>query len=176
MTTARPQSTRSFPSEATVKKIDEQTRREFFTSSSQIASAAAVMALLQGCGGGGGGASGPSPSVAALPTIEATIANSTITLTIDASSPLAAVGGAALIVTSNARFLVARTAPDAFVAFTATCTHQACTITGYASPRFVCPCHGSTFDTGGRPVSGPAPRPLQQYATSLSGDVLSIAV
>ena len=161
-----------------MKKTDEQTRREFFTSSSQVASAAAVMAFLQGCGGGGGGAnpSGSSPSVVALPTIAATVANSTIALPIDTSSPLAAVGGAALILTSNARFLVARTAQDAFVAFTATCTHQTCTITGYANPRFVCPCHGSTFDASGRPVSGPAPSPLQQYETSFSGNVLSIAL
>lgn len=158
-----------------MEKTDKQTRRQFFTSSSEVASAAAVIAFLQGCGGGGS-PSGSSPSVPALPTIAATIANSTITLSIDASSPLAAVGGAALILTANARFLVARTAPDAFVAFTATCTHQACTITGYANPRFVCPCHGSTFDTSGRPVSGPAPSPLQQYATSFSGNVLSIAL
>ena len=157
-----------------MEKTDEQTRREFFTSSSQVASAAAVIAFLQGCGGGS--PSGSSPSVPALPTIAATIANSTIVLTIDASSPLAAVGGAALILTANARFLVARTAQDAFVAFTATCTHQACTITGYANPRFVCPCHGSTFDTNGRPVSGPAPSPLQPFATTFSGNVLSIAL
>ena len=157
-------------------KTDEQTRREFFTTSSQITSAAAVMAFLQGCGGGGG--SNPSsPSAGAqLPTIQATVANGTIALPIDASSPLASVGGAALIMTSNGRFLVARTTPDAFVAFTATCTHETCTITGYSSPRFVCPCHGSTFDMSGRPVSGPAPRALQQYTTSFAGNVLSIAL
>lgn len=157
-------------------KTDEQTRREFFTTSSQLTSAAAVMAFLQGCGGGGGGGNPSSPSGVQLPLIQATVANGTITVPIDASSPLAAVGGAALLMTPSGRFLAARTTPDAFVAFTATCTHETCTITGYANPRFVCPCHGSTFDMNGRPVSGPAPRALRQYATSFADNVLSIAL
>ena len=44
------------------------------------------------------------------------------------------VGGAALVRTSVRDFLVARTAQDAFTALTATCTHEACTITGFQSP------------------------------------------
>ena len=158
-----------------MNETDEKTRREFFTSSCQGASAAAIIAFLQGCGGGGSPSS-PGSSAPPLPTIDATVANGTIALTIDAASPLAAVGGAALVQTSSGRFLVARTGQDAFVAFTATCTHEGCTITGYASPRFVCPCHGSNFDTSGRPVSGPASRALQQFSTSFVGNVVSIAL
>ena len=158
-----------------MKEADAQTRREFFTSSSQIASAAAALAFLHGCGGGGSPSSS-SPAVPSLTTIDATVVNGTIGFSVDAASPLAAVGGAALVQTSSGRFLVARTAPDAFVAFTATCTHEGCTITGYQSPRFVCPCHGSNFDTSGRPVSGPASRALQQYATTFVGNVVSIAL
>jgi cytochrome b6-f complex iron-sulfur subunit len=73
-------------------------------------------------------------------------------------------------------FLVARTAPDAFSAVTSTCTHEVCTITGFENETYVCPCHGSRFDTGGRVVTGPATRPLRSFATRFSGDVLTITL
>jgi len=41
---------------------------------------------------------------------------------------------------------------------------------------FVCPCHGSEFNTSGARVSGPAPRALRQFTTSFASNVLTIAV
>lgn len=46
-------------------------------------------------------------------------------------------------------------------AFSATCTHQGCTVSSVEHGRITCPCHGSVFDAGtGAVVNGPATRPL----------------
>jgi hypothetical protein len=52
--------------------------------------------------------------------------------------------------------------------FSATCTHQACTITGFQNQSYVCPCHLSTFDLNGRVQVGPAVAPLPQYPSQVS--------
>ena len=97
-----------------------------------------------------------------------------MTVAIDAGSPLAATGGAALVRSSLGEFLVARTAPDAFSALTAVCTHQSCTVTGISGQTFVCPCHGSQFDPSGAVVNGPAPSALRPFPTQFAGNVLTI--
>jgi cytochrome b6-f complex iron-sulfur subunit len=94
---------------------------------------------------------------------------------VDSASPLAATGSLALVTSAAGNVLVARTAGDTFVALTATCTHQACQITGYSGQTYVCPCHGSQFDESGRVVSGPATRSLTQYRTQFAGGVLTIS-
>ena len=159
-------------------KSEGQTRREFCTQACQAASLAAVAGVLglvsQGCGG----SSNPSsPSgVQALPVINATPANGSVALTIDAASPLAAVGSAALVQMPSGFLLVAHTAQDAFTALNGICTHQACTITGFAGQTYVCPCHGSQYDASGRVLSGPAPRALAQHQTQFANGLLSVAV
>lgn len=46
-------------------------------------------------------------------------------------------------------------------AFSATCTHQGCTVDSVRSGVITCPCHGSRFDARtGAVVAGPAPRAL----------------
>jgi Rieske Fe-S protein len=56
--------------------------------------------------------------------------------------------------------------PDGkFVAYSAVCTHQGCTVAYRSQSRkLVCPCHGGTFDParGAAVVSGPPPRPLPE--------------
>jgi cytochrome b6-f complex iron-sulfur subunit len=77
--------------------------------------------------------------------------------------------------TSIGNFLVAQTAQNTFVALTAICSHQTCTITGISDQNYVCPCHGSTFDVTGRVLVGPASAPLRQYPTRFdSNGVLTI--
>ena len=96
-------------------------------------------------------------------------------MTIDASSPLSTVGDAVLVQSALGLFLVARTGQSTFSALTAICTHQTCTITGFAGQSYVCPCHGSQFSTGGQVLGGPAPTSLRQFATQFDGTVLTIA-
>jgi len=75
-------------------KMPPQTRREFCSQACQAVGLAAMAGALQACGGGG--LTGAS-SVPALPRVSGSVSNGAITLTVDASSPLASVGGAALV-------------------------------------------------------------------------------
>jgi len=77
---------------------------------------------------------------------------------------------------SSGTFLVARVSQDAFTALTATCTHEGCTVSGFANQVYVCPCHGSQFSTSGSVVQGPASSPLRQFPTRFANNVLTISV
>ncbi len=123
----------------------------------------------------GGSPTGPSGNVPTLPVVNGTVSGSTVSVTIDAASPLAQVGSAALVQGANVPLLVAHTGDAAFSALSAICTHQGCTITGFANARFVCPCHGSQYDTSGNVVSGPAVQRLTRYNTQYSGSTLTIS-
>jgi cytochrome b6-f complex iron-sulfur subunit len=166
-----------FDNEEIAGMKEGQTRREFCTHACQAVSltafAGALGTILQGCGGSGNPA-GPG-SVQALPLINGTFANGSVTITIDAASPLAAVGSAALVQTGGGFLLVAHTGQDAFMALNGTCTHQTCTITGFGSGTYVCPCHGSQFSTSGQVVAGPAPSNLRQHQTQFANGVLTIS-
>jgi cytochrome b6-f complex iron-sulfur subunit len=153
-------------------RCEGRDRRDFCSTVSRALSLAAVGAAFSVCGGN---PAGPSSSAPALPTINATAAGGAVRLTID-SSPLAAVGGAALVQASAARYLVVRISQESFNAMTAVCTHEGCTVSGYEDQTFVCPCHGSRYNTNGGVVRGPAPAALRQFSTRLEGDVLTIVV
>ncbi len=154
----------------------DETRRQFCARTCRVASAVALggalAAALESCGGGGSPTS-PSGGASALPTVSGTLAGSTITVTITGTA-LATNGALALVRTSGGDVLVTRTGADTFVALSAGCTHQACEITGYTGQTFVCPCHGSRFDTSGRVVNGPAASSLRQFQTQFANDVLTI--
>jgi cytochrome b6-f complex iron-sulfur subunit len=57
-----------------------------------------------------------------------------------------------------------------FVAYSAVCTHQGCTV-AYQDSNLACPCHGSIFDPadGAAVVSGPAQRPLPEIPVKVQG-------
>jgi len=149
---------------------DRQTRRTLCRQAATLAIfGGALGTIFEGC------SSPTSPgNDRLLPIVNGTRVNGGITLAIDLSSPLSAVGSAALMQTSVGDFLVAHTAQNSFVALTAICTHQTCTITGFGNQNYVCPCHGSTFDINGRVLGGPAPAPLHQYPTQFINGVLTV--
>jgi cytochrome b6-f complex iron-sulfur subunit len=57
-----------------------------------------------------------------------------------------------------------------FVAYSAICTHQGCTV-AYNNGQLACPCHGSVFDpaNGAQVVAGPAQRPLPEIPVEVRG-------
>src|SRR5215472_11596017 len=65
------------------------------------------------------------------------------------------------------RFLLVRQSTGV-LALSDECTHQKCTV-DYLPERDVifCPCHGAQFSTTGAVLDGPAPRPLDRFATTL---------
>lgn len=57
------------------------------------------------------------------------------------------------------------------------CTHLGCRVRWIPdSEQFFCPCHNGIFDITGAVVSGPPPRPLDQYETKVENDQLYILV
>jgi Rieske Fe-S protein len=63
-----------------------------------------------------------------------------------------------------------------FVAYSAVCTHQGCTV-AYKNGELACPCHGSVFDPakGAEVVAGPAPRPLPKIPIKVSSGEVFMA-
>jgi Rieske Fe-S protein len=58
-----------------------------------------------------------------------------------------------------------------FVAYSAVCTHRACTV-GYRDGQLACPCHGSIFDpaNGAAVVNGPAESPLPEIPVEVRNE------
>jgi Rieske Fe-S protein len=154
------------------------TRRDFCAHALSLVT---VASLIEGCGGGGnpagpGGGGGGGSNVQALSQINGTASGGTVTVNVDGTGALGAVGGAALVSAGSSSFLVTRTAQNAFNAFTAICTHEQCVITGFSSGTFVCPCHGSQYTTSGAVQQGPATQRLRQFTTQFTNNVLTITV
>jgi cytochrome b6-f complex iron-sulfur subunit len=159
-----------------------QTRREFCGGLCLAAAAGGALAI-PGCGGGGGGTgtspSGGTPTGTSAPSLNrltGTVAGNQVSLQIAAGSALAATGGQALVQAGSTTLLVARTGAATFTALTAICTHEACVITNGDGSAFVCPCHGSRFDTSGRVLTGPAVQALRSFPTAFAGSSLTITI
>lgn len=71
--------------------------------------------------------------------------------------------------TENDPCILLRLAQDKFVAFNQNCTHLACPVHFNAeSSQLVCPCHHGFFNAeDGRPMAGPAKRPLTRLVVTL---------
>jgi cytochrome b6-f complex iron-sulfur subunit len=61
--------------------------------------------------------------------------------------------------------------PAGFFAVSAVCTHLGCITQWKPEAEIIaCPCHGSKFQSDGKKIEGPAPRPLPHYSISLTAD------
>ncbi|HEX4654627.1 MAG TPA: Rieske (2Fe-2S) protein [Mycobacteriales bacterium] len=75
------------------------------------------------------------------------------------------------VVLGKSGVVVTKDAGGAVHAFSATCTHQGCTVSSVSGGTINCPCHGSRFDADtGAVVQGPATRPLPTVAVTVQGD------
>lgn len=71
--------------------------------------------------------------------------------------------------------LLVRTQSGDFKAFSASCTHLDC-IVQYDpnSKNIICACHNGAYDLTGKNISGPPPRPLDEYVVKVSGDDITV--
>jgi cytochrome b6-f complex iron-sulfur subunit len=98
-----------------------------------------------------------------------------VDLTIDLSSntysALKNAGG--YVVTQG--IIIARTTSNTYLAVSAACPHEGVQVQ-YSSGtnQFVCTAHGSYFSSTGAKISGPTPKGLTQYNTSLTGNSLRV--
>lgn len=151
-------------------------RRTFLGASS----AAIVGSLLAQACGGSGDPTGPNGGVVPPPAGSMTFASGVVTLKVGLIPALSANNGHLVVSATDsdrrADVVVLNLGGGLFRAFTSICTHEGCTVTGYANQRMQCPCHGSEFDQRGVPVSGPAPLPLREYPVTFDAPSQTLAI
>jgi cytochrome b6-f complex iron-sulfur subunit len=71
--------------------------------------------------------------------------------------------------------IIIRTEAGDLKAFSASCTHLDC-IVQYdpAGKQIVCACHNGHYDLTGKNVSGPPPRPLEEFTVNVKGDDITV--
>ncbi len=61
-------------------------------------------------------------------------------------------------------------------AFAATCTHLDCIVQYRTDLKQIwCACHNGLYDTKGRNVSGPPPRPLEEFTVNVINDEIMVS-
>jgi nitrite reductase/ring-hydroxylating ferredoxin subunit len=84
------------------------------------------------------------------------------------------VGGGKIF--ADEKVVVTQPSKGEFMAFSAVCTHQGCTVAEIAGGQIKCPCHGSVYSIeDGSVVAGPAPKPLPSKTVEVQGDQLSVS-
>lgn len=72
--------------------------------------------------------------------------------------------------------IIVRTPAGDWRAFTAVCTHLNCTVQYRGDMQMIwCACHNGMYDLNGKVVSGPPPRPLEEYAVHVRNDEVVIS-
>jgi Rieske Fe-S protein len=61
-------------------------------------------------------------------------------------------------------------------AFSAICTHLDCTVQYRPEEKLIwCACHNGRYDLTGKNVSGPPPRPLEEFKVNVRGDEIIVS-
>jgi Rieske Fe-S protein len=70
--------------------------------------------------------------------------------------------------------ILVRTADGRYRAYSATCTHLNCTVQYRGDVKQLwCACHNGFYDLNGKNVSGPPPRPLEEFVVNVAaGEVV----
>jgi len=76
----------------------------------------------------------------------------------------------------NKPVILIRNSSGECVAFSATCTHLDCTVQYRKDLGAIwCACHNGTYDLKGQNISGPPPRPLDEYRVIIQGEDVLIS-
>lgn len=72
--------------------------------------------------------------------------------------------------------LLVRVTETQWKAFSAVCTHLNCTVQYQDATRQIwCACHNGLYDLDGRVVSGPPPKPLDEYTVGVRSEEVVIS-
>ncbi len=75
------------------------------------------------------------------------------------------------------QFYIACLEDGSFMALSRTCTHLGCSVPwNQKESRFICPCHGSTFDVAGSVLTPPATRPLDYYPLRIENGLIRVDI
>ena len=154
-------------------------RRGFIRLGTALGVSAAGASVLAACGGGesgssgsdngsgdgGSGGGGPTESSGGGSNEAQTSGGQAIAKTSEVAA-----GDAMEFKDSGSPAVLVHLESGDFVAYSAVCTHQGCTV-AYKNNQLACPCHGSVFDpvTGGEVVNGPAQRSLPEIPVEVRG-------
>lgn len=72
--------------------------------------------------------------------------------------------------------ILVKTPSGEYRAFSAICTHLDCTVQYRPDEKLIwCACHNGRYDLNGRNISGPPPRPLEEYKVNVRGDEIVVS-
>ena len=124
----------------------------------------------------------PAPHDASLPDAEAPVPCEPGKLCIDVTRPssgtLGDINGSVTLSAPSDLIVVVRTGATTFVALSAICTHESCTLLYSTDTTLKCRCHGSAFMLDGAVINGPATVALKVYATAFDAmtNILTITL
>jgi Rieske Fe-S protein len=85
-------------------------------------------------------------------------------------------GGGKIVKFGSRPVLLIRLGESEWKAFSAVCTHLNCTVQFQEGKGQIwCACHNGLYDLSGKVVSGPPPRPLEEYSVNLRGQDVVIS-
>ena len=156
-------------------------RREFFLKSASAIALASTSGFITTFVNSCSSNNPTAPSnLSPLATIQASVANNEISISLDPSSPIINKDTRALVLYNNnsGAIIVEHNSDDSYKAISGICTHQGCIISNFegSSNDFVCPCHNSKFDMNGNVVQGPASTNLAGYNTRVENNSLIITL
>lgn len=147
------------------------TRRDFLT---RTCPALAVLALgtstLAGCDSGGAMDDPPDDD----PGTGISVNGNTVTLDLTGTQAGRLMNQNGFLFISSAKVVAVNVDGTNIRAFTSICTHQGCDINSFQNGAMRCPCHGSSFDTRGEVVTGPATLALTEYTVARTGNTVTI--
>lgn len=72
--------------------------------------------------------------------------------------------------------ILINTSKGELLSFTAVCTHLNCTVQYDSQASLIwCACHNGRFDLNGKVISGPPPRPLEEYKVNIRGENIVVS-
>lgn len=72
---------------------------------------------------------------------------------------------------------LARLEDGGFLALSRTCTHLGCSLRwDVEQGKFICPCHGSSYNAAGEVLTAPAPRPLDSYPVRIENGIVKVDI